>query len=74
MITTLKIKGFKMSEPTLEDISDYNNLKGEKKKVVWLIVLAALIMGVIYVVSYNYFGNVSDSLPVEKKIGTVPVQ
>jgi hypothetical protein len=31
-------------------------------------------MGGIYVLSYTYFGNVSDSLPVEKKIGNVPVE
>ena len=63
-----------MSEPTLEDISDYDTLKGKKKRVVWIVIFAALIMGGIYVASYNYFDKVSDSLPVEKKIGTVPVQ
>lgn len=63
-----------MSEPTLEDISDYDTLSGQKKKIVWITILVGLIIGGIYVVSYTYFGNVSDSLPVEKKIGTVPVQ
>ncbi len=63
-----------MSEPTLEDISDYDTLSGKKKKVVWIAILVGLIIGAIYVVSYTYFGNVSDSLPVEKKIGTIPVQ
>ena len=63
-----------MSEPTLEDISDYNTLKGKKKRVVWILILVALIMGGIYVASYNYFSNVSDSIPVEKKIGNIPVQ
>jgi SNF family Na+-dependent transporter len=63
-----------MSEPTLEAISDYDTLKGKKKRVIWVVILAALIIGGIYVTSYNYFDNVSDSLPIEKKIGTVPVQ
>ncbi|MDD2358250.1 MAG: hypothetical protein PHX13_10105 [Thiovulaceae bacterium] len=63
-----------MSEPTLENISDYNTLKGQKKKIVWIAILVGLIIGGIYVVSYTYFGNVSDSLPVEKKIGNVPVE
>lgn len=63
-----------MSEPTLEAISDYDKLKGKKKRVVWTAILAILIIGGIYVASYNYFDNVSDSLPVGKKIGTVPVQ
>lgn len=63
-----------MSEPTLEDISDYNTLKGQKRKIVMAVILAGLIIGTIYVVSYNYFGNVSDSIPVETNIGTVPVK
>ena len=74
MITILKTKGFKMSEPTLEGISDYDNLKGEKRRVVWIAIFIVLIIGGVYAVSYNYFANVSDSIPVEKKIGTVPVQ
>jgi hypothetical protein len=63
-----------MSEPTLESISDYDTLKGTKKKVVWLVLLVGVIIGGIYVLSYNYFGNVSDSIAVEKKIGIVPVK
>lgn len=63
-----------MSEPTLENLSDYNTLKGEKKKIVWLVILAGVVIGGIYVLSYNYFGNVSDSITVEQKIGTIPLK
>lgn len=63
-----------MSEPSLEEITDYNTLKGQKKRVVWAVILAGLIIGVIYFVSYNYFINVSDSIPVEKNIKSIPVK
>ena len=63
-----------MSEPTLNDMSDYNTLSGQKRKVVWAVVLAGLIIGTIYVVSYNYFGNVDDSIEVEQSIKSVPVK
>ena len=62
-----------MLEPTLEAISDYDTLQGSKRRVIWQILLGAMIMGGIYVLSYNYFGNVSDSIPVEKKIGSIPL-
>lgn len=63
-----------MSEPTLETISDYDKLSGQKRKVVWLVILAGLVVGALYVASYTYFGASSDALPIEKKIGTIPVQ
>lgn len=62
-----------MLEPTLEAISDYDTLQGTKRRVIWQILLGAMIMGGIYVLSYNYFGNVSDSIPVEKSIGLIPL-
>lgn len=63
-----------MSEPTLEDITDYDTLKGQKKRVVWAVILAGLIIGIIYVASYNYFSNVTDAIHVEKNEGTIPVR
>ncbi len=63
-----------MSEPSLEEITDYNTLKGQKKRVVWAVILAGLIIGVVYVASYNYFSNVDDSIPVEKNIKSMPVK
>jgi predicted negative regulator of RcsB-dependent stress response len=63
-----------MSEPRLENIEDYNNLKGEKKKVVTAVILSGLLLGVIYVFAYNYFDNKEDSIKVEQSIKTVPVR
>ena len=63
-----------MGEPRLEDISDYNKLKGEKKKVVWAVIIAGLLMGVIYVVSYKMYDNKEDTLEVKEKIRNIPVK
>ena len=63
-----------MSEPRLEDISDYNTLKGEKKKVVWAVILAGLLMGVIYTIAYNVYDNESDNIKVEERIKKIPLK
>ena len=63
-----------MSEPRLEDISDYDTLKGPKKKVVWLVILAGLLMGVIYAVAYNVYDNGDDAIKVEETIKTIPTR
>ena len=63
-----------MSEPRLEDISDYNTLKGEKKKVVWAVILAGLLMGVIYTIAYNVYDNEGDNIKVEERIKKIPLK
>ena len=62
-----------MSEPRLEDIGDYDTLKGEKKKVVWAVVLASLLMGIIYAIAFNTYGTVDDSIAVDKTFKKVPM-
>jgi len=63
-----------MSEPRLEDIGDYNTLKGEKKKVVWAVILAGLFMGIIYMVAYSVYDNKEDNIKVEDSITKVPLR
>lgn len=63
-----------MSEPRLEDIGDYDTLKGEKKKVVWTVIIGALLVGVLYVVAYSYYDKSDDSIKVEETIKTIPVK
>lgn len=70
----LSIKEFKMSEPTLEEIGDYNTLTGEKKKIVWAVIISGLIVGAIYVIAYNYFGQADDSLQPNDSLYSVPVK
>lgn len=64
----------KDNEPTLESIDDYNTLKGSKKRVVWTVILAGLMIGVILLVAKSYYGSVNDSIPVQDAIGKVPVK
>jgi len=54
-------------EPTLENIEDYNELKGSKKKVVWAVIVTGLILGVIYTVAYDVDDN-ADAIKVEKNL------
>lgn len=61
-----------MSEPSLNDISDYDRLDGKKKKTVMLVLVAGLIMGIVYVGVNYFFGSVDDSLNVTDSIKTVP--
>jgi len=63
-----------MSEPRLEDIGDYNTLKGEKKRIVWAVIIAGLIMGSIYVIASNSFGNVDDQIKIEDPIKNVRIK
>ena len=63
-----------MGEPRLEDIGDYNTLKGEKKKVVWAVVLAGLLMGVIYSIAYSVYDNEGDNIKVQESIKKIPLR
>ncbi len=63
-----------MSEPRLEDSSDYDTLKGEKKKVVWAVVLVGLIMGVIYTVVATSNNEANDVIKVEETFTKVPMR
>ena len=57
-----------MSEPRLEDISDYDTLKGEKKKVVLAVIVTGILIGAMYVIAYSIFDNKDDNIKVEKTI------
>ncbi len=62
-----------MSEPRLEDISDYDTLKGEKKKIVWTVILVGLLIGVVYTVIYTNDIN-DDAIKVEQTIKNIPIE
>lgn len=57
-----------MSEPTLQDIEDYNTLKGEKRRIVWAVIIAGLLIGSIYVGAKALFSDVEDSIPLDDTI------
>lgn len=62
-----------MTEPTLEDISDYNTLKGEKKKIVWAVIIAGLLIGVVYMVAYKVYNHPAGMIPVKDEITVIPL-
>ena len=61
-----------MSEPTLESIGDYDTLKGEKKKIVWAVIIAGLLIGVAYEIATSVYGNPKDELHVKDTITIIP--
>jgi len=63
-----------MSEPRLEDIGDYETLKGEKKKVVWAVVLAGLVMGLLYSFAYNTYDNSAEVIEVQETVKNMPMR
>ena len=63
-----------MSEPRLEDIGDYNSLKGEKKKVVWAVILVGLLLGVIYTVAYGVYDNSEDTIVKQETYKKIPMR
>jgi len=63
-----------MSEPELKDIGDYNTLKGEKKRVVWAVIIAGIIISVTYVIGFYSFGKVDDSIKINDPIKNIPIK
>jgi hypothetical protein len=61
-----------MSEPTLEDISDYDTLKGEKKKIVWTVIIVGIVIGALYYIAGQKFNDSQDSIKVHDEITIVP--
>jgi len=62
-----------MGEPRLEDIGDYDTLKGQKKKTVWAVIVSGLILGLLYLVAYSIYDNHEDTIEVSKTLKKVPM-
>ena len=60
-----------MDEPELEDIEDYDTLKGSKKRGVWTVIVVGLFIGAIYAVVSSKYANVNDSLDIHDPIQKV---
>ncbi len=62
-----------MQEPTLEQIGDYDALKGEKRFFVTMVLVSGLFIGALYtIVAHSYVGQVHDELPVHDGISVLP--
>ena len=60
-----------MSEPRLQDMSDYNTLSGEKRRIVWAVIIAGLIIGTVYLAARAYFVP-NDAIETQDNIVKVP--
>ena len=61
-------------EPTLENISDYDTLKGEKKKVVYGVIIAGVLIGSVYALFGNVYSSPKGALKVNDSVKMIPVQ
>ena len=62
-----------MSEPRLEDIEDYDTLKGKKKHAVLIVVLSALFIGLVTYGAY-LISDKEESIEVEQTFKQVPMK
>lgn len=60
-----------MSEPRLQDIGDYDHLSGQKRRIVWAVIIAGLVIGAIYAISRAYYVP-SDVISIDDPITKVP--
>jgi hypothetical protein len=74
LITKFKENAMKDNEPTLESIEDYNDLKGPKKRGVWIVILSGLLIGAIFLAVKSYYGEPKDSVKIEDTISKVPLK
>ncbi len=65
-----KNKGYRMhsDEPKLTDSSDYNELKGEKRKVVYAVIGMLIAIGVLYSIVKETYSHVDDEIPPAKRV------
>jgi len=59
-------------EPKLEDIGDYDTLKGEKKKIVWTVIVVGILIGVGFLIASKVYNAKNDEIQVKNKIVTAP--
>jgi len=57
-----------MKEPRLEDSTDYNGLRGNKKKVVYAVVFMLLAIGMLYAIVKKQNNYVEDEIPQGKQV------
>jgi len=62
-----------MDEPRLEEIEDYNELKGNKKKIVWAVVITGLLIGAVYT-TVNDVEKPDDAIKVDKTFKSIPMK
>lgn len=57
-----------MKEPRLEDSTDYNGLRGNKKNVVYAVIFMLLAIGMLYAIVKKQNDYVDDEIPQGKRL------
>lgn len=61
-------------EPNLRQIDDYNTLKGQKRRIVWAVILSGIIFGLIIMAAKTFYGAKDEPLSVSDTIVNVPMR
>ena len=61
------------SEPELRDFEDYDTLSGEKKKVVWIVIVVGILIGTGFYIASKVFNDKGDVIPTKDTIEKVPL-
>lgn len=62
------------NEPKLSDIEDYDKLSGDKKKVVWLVILSGLLIGIVTYIAFITNEDRERPMEVEKSFKQIPMK
>ena len=60
------------TEPELETMDDYDTLTGEKKRIVWTVIVVGILIGVGYAVASKVFTAEGDAIQTQDTISIVP--
>ena len=63
-----------MNEPSLSSIEDYNTLTGEKRRVVWAVIVSGLVIGAIYIGAKLMYDEVDDAIAIDARVVKVPLR
>jgi len=61
------------TEPELRDMDDYNTLTGEKKKIVWTVIVIGLLIGAGFVLASRVYIDKGDVIKTNDPINAVPL-
>ncbi|SFV64672.1 hypothetical protein MNB_SM-5-1157 [hydrothermal vent metagenome] len=61
------------SEPELRDFDDYDTLSGEKKRVVWGVIIAGILIGCAFFAASKIYVDKGDVILVHDDITNVPL-
>ncbi len=61
------------SEPELRDFDDYDTLSGEKKRVVWGVIIVGILIGCAFFAASKIYTDKGDVIQIHDDITNVPL-